>query len=217
MPGLAKLSAAVAFSAVVHLRCLVNPSPTSNPVPQFFQPLGFKEFLALDIPKRESLLSPILPERSLAMLYAPRGMGKSLLALSIGLAVASGSSLLRWSAPKPRRVLYVDGEMQLSDLQQRLRAISGGLGCDAVIRDNLQILAADQTEAEINLGTAAGQQALERLLDGIDLLILDNLSTLLSSGSKSASDAWVPMQNWLLKLRRGGVAVASSCIGRFCL
>ena len=75
------------------------------------QPVGLNEFLALDIPPRAMLLSPILPERSLSMLYAPRGVGKSWLGISIGLAVASGGSLLRWDAPRPRRVLYVDGEM----------------------------------------------------------------------------------------------------------
>ena len=62
------------------------------------------------------------------MLYAPRGVGKTLLALSMGLAVASGSPFLRWHAPRQRRVLYVDGEMPLVSLQERLRAISTGLG-----------------------------------------------------------------------------------------
>ena len=41
----------------------------------------------------------------------------------------------------------------------------------------------------------------------VDLLILDNLSTLCTTGSEIASDAWVPTQNWLLQLRRRGVAV----------
>jgi hypothetical protein len=53
------------------------------------QAVGINDFLRLDIPAREMLLDPILPERSLAMLYAPRGLGKSWLALSIGLAVAA--------------------------------------------------------------------------------------------------------------------------------
>jgi hypothetical protein len=46
-------------------------------------------------------------------------------------------------------------------------------------------------------------------------LILDNLSTLLPSGSEGASDAWLPMQNWLLRLRRRGVAgpPCASCRG----
>src|SRR6185369_3102076 len=83
---------------------------------QCFQPVSLQDFLALELPPREMLLAPILPERSLSMLYAPRGIGKSWLGLTIGLAVSSGSPVLQWTAPGPRRVLFVDGEMLLSDL-----------------------------------------------------------------------------------------------------
>jgi putative DNA primase/helicase len=140
------------------------------------------------------------------MLYAPRGVGKSWVALSIGLAVASGQPLLRWSAVRQRNVLYVDGEMPLVSLQERLKAISAGLGTD-ISNDGFRILAADQIERGINLGAEEGQHSLDPLLRDVDLLILDNLSTLCTTGSEIASDAWVPMQNWLLKLRRRGVAV----------
>ena len=109
------------------------------------------------------LLDPILPERSLSMLYAPRGVGKTLLSLSIGLAVAGGVPLLRWSAPRRKRVLYVDGEMPLSSLQERLRAISMGLGAD-IPNDGFKILAADQTEQGLSLGSEDGQKAVEPLL-----------------------------------------------------
>jgi putative DNA primase/helicase len=171
-----------------------------------FQPVGLQDFLALQVPPREMLLAPILPERSLAMLYAPRGVGKSWLGLTIGLAVASGSSVLRWNAPSPRRVLLVDGEMLLSDLQTRLNLILVGLGT-TIPDDGFRVLAADHSERGINLSSGEGQQELERHLDGVDLLILDNLSTLLANGSEGVSDAWLPMQNWLLRLRRNGVAV----------
>jgi putative DNA primase/helicase len=171
-----------------------------------FQAVGLNDFLTLDIPPREMLLAPILPERSLAMLYAPRGLGKSWLALSIGLAVASGAPLLRSSAPRQRNVLYVDGEMPLVSLQERLKAISVPFGTD-ILNDGFRILAADQIDGGINLSSGDGQQALEPLLEDVDLLILDNLSTLASTTSESASDAWVPMQNWLLRLRRRNIAV----------
>jgi putative DNA primase/helicase len=168
--------------------------------------IGFNDFLAIDLPPRGMLLRPILPERSLAMLYAPRGVGKTLLSLSIGLAVASGAPLLRWSAPQRKRVLYVDGEMPLISLQERLRLISGGL-CAEIPNDGFRILAADHTEDGISLGSEDGQSAIEPLLRDVDLLILDNLSTLCTTGGESASDAWVPMQNWLIGLRRKGIAV----------
>src|SRR5215204_7172162 len=171
-----------------------------------FEPLSFQQFVNLDIPPREMLLRPILPEKSLGMLYAPRGIGKTLLALSMGLAVASGANLLRWSAPRSRRFLYVDGEMTVADLQQRLAQIAAGLGRE-VPNDAFRILAADQTDRGINLATEEGQEGINRVLDGTDLIVLDNLSTLFPHGSENAGDAWVPMQNWLLKLRRSGVSV----------
>ena len=178
----------------------------SEPNKQSLQAFGINDFLNIDIPAREMLLSPILPERSLAMLYAPRGVGKSWLGLSMGLAVAAGESLLRWSAPRQRNVLYIDGEMPLVSLQERLKEISAGFGRD-IPNDGFRILAAENVEGGINLSTEEGQQAIEPLLEDIDLLILDNLSTLLTSRSETASDAWVPIQNWLLRLRREGKSV----------
>ena len=105
-----------------------------------------------------------------------------------------GASLVRTKAAK---VLYVDGEMPLASLQERLRAISIGLNA-AIPNDGFRVLAADNTENGIALGTDDGQRAIEPLLAGVDLLILDYLSTLCTTGSESESDAWVPMQNWLL-------------------
>jgi hypothetical protein len=169
------------------------------------KPIGLSEFLRLEFRAREMLLNPILPERSLAMLYAPRGLGKSWLALSIGLAVASGSPLLRWSSSHKRRVLYVDGEMPLISLQQRLQSIAAATAGD-IANDHFQLLAADHAESGINLSGEEGQQSLEALLPDIDLLILDNLSTL-CGGGENASDSWLPMQQWLLRLRRKGLAV----------
>jgi putative DNA primase/helicase len=168
------------------------------------QAVGFADFLNLHIPPREMLLDPILPQSSLAMLYAPRGIGKTLLGLSMGLAVASGGPLFRWSTPKPRRVLYIDGEMPLACLQERLRCIALGLG-RGIPNDGFRILAADSVDGGIDLGS--DERSLEPLLSNTDLLILDNLSTLCTTGSETASDAWVPMQNWLLKLRRRGISV----------
>jgi putative DNA primase/helicase len=178
-----------------------------GPVQQPLTSVGLAEFLRLQIPPREMLLDPILPERSLAMLYAPRGIGKSWLSLSIGLAVARGQSLLRWSTPSPRNVLYVDGEMPLISLQERLRMIATGFDEDAP-NDRFRLVAADHVPfGTLNLSTEEGQRALEPLLSDTHLLIVDNLSTLCTTGSESASDAWVPIQNWLLKLRRQGVSV----------
>ena len=71
--------------------------------------------------------------------------------------------------------------------------LSVGLGAE-VPNDGFRILAADNSENGISLGSEDGQRALELLLTDVDLLILDNLSTLCTTGSESASDAWQKRQ-----------------------
>ncbi len=52
-----------------------------------------REFLELEIPPREMLLSPILPTQGLVMLYAPRGIGKTHVALWMAYTIASGGEM----------------------------------------------------------------------------------------------------------------------------
>src|SRR4029077_649056 len=44
-------------------------------------------------------------------------------AIGICFAIATGTSFLKWTAPKPRRVLLVDGEMPAAALQERLASM----------------------------------------------------------------------------------------------
>jgi hypothetical protein len=66
--------------------------------------------------------------------------------------------VLRWNAPRPRRVLFVDGEMVLSDLQVRLNSIVAGFGTK-IPNDGFRVLAADHSELGINLGGPEGPSA----------------------------------------------------------
>ena len=152
------------------------------------------------------LLDPILPERSLAMLYAPRGVGKTLLSLSIGLAVASGSPLLRWLRLGNDVFSMSTAKCRSSRCRNGFERFRLGLGV-VIPNDGFRVLAADNTENGLSIGSEEGQRSIDPLLSGVDLVIFDNLSTLCTNGSESASDAWVPMQNWLIRLRRQGIAV----------
>ncbi len=164
------------------------------------------ELLRLALPERSVVLSPWLRAKDLAMVYAWRGVGKTHFALGVAWAVATGGLFLRWKADKPRRVLYIDGEMPTEALQERLRHLAvaqPGPSPDPP----LLFLARDlQTATLPSLDTSEGQKAVEPLLDGTDLVILDNLSSLANPAENDA-EAWQPMQAWLLELRRRGLAV----------
>jgi hypothetical protein len=171
------------------------------------RPIDIHTFLALDIPERQMILDPAIPEKGLAMTYASRGIGKTHIACGMTYAVATGTSFLKWNAPRPRRVLHLDGEMAAVELRDRFAQIMDG----ATVTPEtgmLNILTADLIDLGIgNLASLKVQQELEPWLDGVELLTLDNLSTLTAVIRDNDAESWNPIQEWLLRLRRRGVSV----------
>lgn len=167
------------------------------------------EFLRLDFSEREFILNPIIPTQGIVMLYASRGVGKTFLALSMACAAAGGFDLLRWKAIKPRKVLYVDGEMSAQTMQERLEGVMQGILSDStatIPSDNFKILnVTSQKDFSLDLAMKEDQQALEKHLNGIDLLVIDNLSTL-TSVKENEADSWLDVQQWLIKLRQRNVS-----------
>lgn len=105
--------------------------------------LNLKNFMRLNLPKPEMLLDPIIHAKSLTMLHAYRGVGKSFFAMSLAYAIATGSKFLCWKAYKPSNVLYIDGEMQANLLQERFSKIAKNFDTEVNAMDNLHIFSAD--------------------------------------------------------------------------
>lgn len=161
------------------------------------------DFVKMQLPPRENILSPWLPVQGLAMIYAPRGVGKTHVALGIANAVTTGAQFLGWTASKPRGVLYLDGEMPAALMQERLLEL---------IRTTplapFQLLTPDLQQGGMpDLATNKGQLMLEPHLKGIDLIIVDNISTLCRSSKENEADSWLPVQEWALKMRASGKSI----------
>ena len=173
-----------------------------------FQPLTLAEFFSLTIKPRGMVLDPIIPEKGLAMVYAVRGTGKTYLVLGIAYAVAAETQFLKWKAPHARRVLLVDGEMPAATLQERLAKVVEGAAAEPS-DDMLTIISGDLIEegGVGNLADPKVQAEIEPHLDGVELLILDNLSSLTAVSRDNDADSWNPIQAWLLRLRRRGISV----------
>ena len=117
---------------------------------------------------------------------------------------------LKWRAPKPSKVLYVDGEMPCATLRERIASIIAGSKASPP-PENLRIVTPDlQSQALPDLSSIAGQDEIEKLLDllgGVELLILDNLSCLVRAVKENEGEGWLPVQDWALTLRRRGISV----------
>ena len=161
--------------------------------------LNITEFLQRDFPPRENMLAPWLGVSSLALMYAWRGTGKTLVAHGAAWAIACGGGFLNWAAPQPRRVLLIDGEMRAVDIQERFSTIRSVSELEPDPKF-LKIVAADTFRDGLpNLGDRAAQQLYADVIGDADLVIVDNLSTLCPSLKENDADSWVPVQEWVCR------------------
>ena len=162
--------------------------------------------MARDLPPRHFLLEPLLPEQSIILVAAAAGTGKTFFAMEIAYAVATGGKFLDWVAPKPAGVLYVDGELPLNLLQERIRLLHQ---VHKHLPNNFNLLARDEQQKGIPcLSTPEGQEFIEQALQpDTKLIVLDNISTLVRSGLENESRSWQPIQDWTLEMRLRGYSI----------
>ena len=171
------------------------------------QVLTAHELLAMQLPPRETVLWPWLPSQGLAMLYGPRGIGKTHVSLGAAYAIASGGRFLRWHARTPRRVLLIDGEMPAYVLQQRLAAIAAASPIEPPSPDYLRILAIDLQSRSLDLTNDKDQRDLALEMGDAEVTIIDNISSLARAGRENEAESWLPVQEWALEQRRAGRSV----------
>lgn len=196
----------------------VSDDASYTPVPQYGLPspriYSLSELQAMDLPPIEWILYPFIPVKGVCMIAAPRGVGKSFLAMTMALAVSSGASFLGFRADRAYRVLYVDGEMNGRTLQDRFNALSAGLMQDGIkiCTDNLHIYGCDfQNDAIMpDIANPRHWPFLDnaiRAIGGVDLIILDNIFTLYNCPDENAASNWQAFNKWSVQQRVEGRSV----------
>lgn len=187
-------------------------SPASGPASVLrTETLG--DLLSTPTTPRKPLVTPWLREAESVLVYAPTGVGKSMLTLTLALSIAGGGSFLGWTVSEPRRVLLVDGEMHREDLADRCRSLLATVeGCDhALAGQNLTVLSRQHQHPDADfpdLAQADGQDAmLHRIREGgFNVVVIDNLSTLAQCEDENSASAIRPLLSFLLRLKQAGVA-----------
>jgi RecA-family ATPase len=177
-----------------------------------------RQLLEAAFSDRQHLLFPWLREQESCMVYAATGVGKSMFALSAALAIAGGGEFLGWKSDERAnggqwRVLYIDGEMHVGDIQERVRMLMRAV--PSVNHEkagvNLRFIARQHQEPDAAfplITEPAGMKFVREIVaeDAIDLVILDNFSTLGEVEDENAASSFNAIQQFLLQLKVQGVA-----------
>ena len=163
-----------------------------------------ENFERLKIPERNALLHPVFMEASINMVYAQRGLGKTMFTLACCIAMAKGEDFLTYFGEKNAVVLYLDGEMQAPLMQERIRTLSSGNLPKSfhLFTPDFQ----DDTVTTPDLATKEGQKLIDELIEAlnVDLVVIDNISCFMRTGNENDADSWSTVQPWLIKHRSKG-------------
>ncbi len=171
--------------------------------------LDLSELADYEFKERELLLEPFLHSQDLAMIFAGRGIGKTHLALAIAMTLATGGTLTTdWKASRPVKVLYLDGELPGSVLQERLALhLPNTPPQPGFFRAFTPDLLPDGVPLP-DLSTLQGQYVIDQMIqEDTELVVIDNLSAWCRTGRENEAESWHPVSTWILQLRRRGLAV----------
>lgn len=134
------------------------PVPLGAILARSVAPIDWSTFWDVDAPGPEWLVEPILPKGRQVTIFSPAKVGKSLLALDLAAASATGRGVLGTPVQERRNVVYLDYEMVEADLRERLTDLGYGP------EDDLSGLAYYQLPSLPALDTRAGGEALEEIV-----------------------------------------------------
>ncbi len=182
-------------------------APPDDDRTETFTPVNFRELLDGDPPEQEWLVEPLIVARRHTGIIARRGDGKSLIALAIAVAKAVGDPLLDQPEGNPIHVVYIDQEMGLEDLYDRVSDL--GYTTDHPKFDLLEEhLHYYQLIDLPPLNTPEGGDALEEIVDrhSAEFLVIDTLSRVVK-GDENTTEPYQDLWNYTEKRlkRRGNV------------
>jgi DNA polymerase len=190
----------------------VGAAPKSNNAAAAVLPPGLtltlEQWAARDLPVPDHLLGELLSTTSRMLLAADTGLGKTRFGIAIGMRIAAGAEFLHWpGCGKPRRVLYIDGEMSNRMLKQCLAEEEARLGCPRP--PTFFALSCEDIPGLQPLNTEAGQKTIETVIaahcgGAIDLVIFDNIMALIA-GNHAEEDGWAQTLPWIRDLTRRAI------------
>jgi len=179
-----------------------------------------KKLYKKKIRKPRNIIRPWLTAPSLTQIYAKEGVGKTMIAYILAIAMTRENYreiklFGGWEVKMPVGCLIVDGEMDEGLIRDRLKKLAGPCGKSGK-KTPLSIFSASaflkdhEKEQPPNLGSKIWRSSIMEYTKNnpeYQVIILDNLYSLIKGIDLSDNTEWQAINEWLLELRHNGVSV----------
>jgi 5S rRNA maturation endonuclease (ribonuclease M5) len=171
--------------------------------------IAYVDFLEMFTKPREPVrwfASPVAAAGRVTLLYSPGKTGKSLIAMEVAVAAATGMPVLGSPAQEPVQVLYIDQEMTQDDWQDRLEDMGYGEGDAAILNERLHLA---QLQAWPPMDTYLGGVCVlqEQQRWAAQLVVIDTASKVIK-GEENANDTHGAFyRSTIVPLKRVGCSV----------
>ena len=89
-----------------------------------FKSVSLQELTLMDIPPRKAIIDPLIMEGSSMEINGGTGIGKTWFTLEMLCSICTGEKFLgKYEVANPRPVYYIDGEMPLDSIRERMNMI----------------------------------------------------------------------------------------------
>lgn len=167
--------------------------------------LALQDWLDRIEPGLDIVLGQFLSTTTRALLNASTGLGKTMLGIALGLRIAAGAPFLHWQGTgKPRRVLFIDGEMTVRGLKRRLVSEVERFKFKP---EGFYALCHEDINNFQPLNTPAGQKQIEDVIariGGVDFIFFDNIMSLIA-GDMKEEDGWRQTLPWIKSLTKRSI------------
>ena len=185
--------------------------------PQGLTTLTLNQFVAKTYPPITYYMYPIISNECLGMIFALPGKGKTLFALELAWRCSQGLDFMDWkfnNMIKPPPVLYVEGEMSATQVQDRVSSmVERDRGLKDFDLDNfyIAVLKEQPNESYQKLKTPEGRLNVQNSADEIykktgkkPIIFLDNVRFLMGNFNEKEGQDWIDFVLWLATLRAKG-------------
>ena len=179
--------------------------------PKDFPTISIHKLSGLNIERAKEIVKPMIYEGSSMEVYAPSGIGKTWFMLELCISIASGKKFLdRFEIINPRPVFYIDGEMKIENMQDRINKIIRRHGINCKIPEGYFELSNPYTHPDKVIPKVNHPETIRSIKEKVKqmqeatgqpiFLVIDNLSCL-TDNKENDGDDYIPILDMYTHLK----------------